>query len=80
VIATAKYSATAQFALDDRSTFPGRNPKALAERIDYWLSHPEERWEMGKKYVESMKKYEISTSVQELVKIFEEVLRRHETE
>ena len=80
VIATAKYSATAQFALDDRSTFPGRNPKALAERIDYWLSHPEERWEMGKKYVESMKKYEISTSVQELIEMFEEVLREHETE
>ncbi len=74
VIATAKYSATAQFALDDRSTFPGRNPKALAQRIDYWLSLPEERWEMGRKYVESMKKYDISASVQALIKMFEEVL------
>ena len=74
VIAQGELTATAQFALDDRSTFPGRNPKALAQRIDYWLSHPEERWEMGRKYVESMKKYDISASVQALIKMFEEVL------
>lgn len=73
VIASAKYSATAQFALDDRSTFPGKDPKALAQRIDYWLSHPEERWEMGKRYVDSMKKYDISASVQALIGMFEDV-------
>ena len=77
VIATAKYSATAQFSLDDHSKFPGRNPKELAKRIDYWLSHPEERWEMGKKCVESMKKYDISACVQALIGMFEEVLREH---
>ena len=75
VIATAKYSATPQFALDDRSTFPGRNPKVLAERIDYWLSHPDERWKMGKKYVESMKQYEISESAKQLIEMFEEAIK-----
>lgn len=75
VIATSKYSATAQFALDDRSTFPGKDPKALAQRIDYWLSHPEDRWKMGKKYVESMKPYDIAASVQALIRMFEEVAK-----
>jgi len=77
VIATGKYSATAQFALDDRSVFPGRNSKVLAQRIDYWLSHPEERWETGKKYVESMKPYDISKSVQALIEMFEQCSTQH---
>ena len=81
VIATAKYSGTATYALDERSTYPAGDAKALAERIDYWFDHPEERWTMGFKYMESMKQYEIANCAQALIEMFEKAIQenKHET-
>ena len=74
VIAVSRYSGTPQFALDRRSRFPSKNPEALAKRIDYWLSHPKERWETGHRYVEEMKKYDIRESAAQLIKMWQAVL------
>jgi len=71
VIAEGPYSGTSQFALDRRSIFPERNPEALANRIDYWLSHPKERWETGRQYVQAMNAYDIRQSVAHLTTLFE---------
>lgn len=62
IIAVNKYSGTSQFALDRRCKFPAQNPEALAQRIDYWLDHPKERWEMGLRHAKSMEQYEIEKS------------------
>ena len=62
IIAVSRYSGTSQFALDRRCKFPAGNPEALAQRIDYWLDHPAERWEMGLRHAESMKQYDIEKS------------------
>lgn len=70
VIAEGHTTGTAQFALDRRSRFPEKNPEALAGRIDYWLSHPQERWEMGKKYAESMERYDIQKTTEHLIQMF----------
>ena len=70
VIAQGHTTGATQFALDHRSRFPERNPEALANRIDYWLSHPEERWEMGKKYAQSMEQYDIQKSTEHLIQMF----------
>lgn len=75
VIAVGRCSGTSQFALDDRSRFPAEDPKALAERIDYWLDHPQERWEMGFKYAESMEQYDIAKTAKRLVEMFEAAIR-----
>lgn len=74
VIATARYSGTATYALDDRSRFPEGDAKALAEKIDYWFDHPQERWEMGFKYAESMKQYEIANCAQSLIQMFQNAI------
>ena len=70
VIAEARYSGTSAYALDERSTFPAKDAKALAERIDYWFDHPQQRWEMGFRYAESMKQYEIAGCAQTLISMF----------
>ena len=66
VIAVGRTTGTAQFALDHHCKFPAKNPEALANRIDYWLSHPKERWEMGLRHAKSMEQYDIDKSVKAL--------------
>lgn len=70
VIAKGSHTGTSQFALSDRSVFREKNEKELAEKIDWWLSHPKERWEEGKRYSESMKKYDIDKSAEALIEMF----------
>ncbi len=71
VIAVGPYSGTSQFALDSRSRFPEKNPEALAQRIDYWLNHPRERWEMGHRYARHIAQYDINNSVRQLIAMFQ---------
>ncbi|MBO4768651.1 MAG: glycosyltransferase [Bacteroidales bacterium] len=75
IIAEGKLTATSQFALDERSLFPTKDAKALAECIDYWLDHPVEREEMGWKYAESTEEYDISKSIDALINMFETAVR-----
>ena len=70
VIAEGGLSATSQFALDGRSLFPTGDSEALANRIDYWLEHPEEREDMGWKYAKSTENYDIGKSVAALIDMF----------
>ena len=81
VIATARYSGTSAYALDERSTFPAGDAKALAEKIDWWFDHPQKRWETGFRYAESMKRYEIANCAKALVDMFQQAIeaKRNET-
>lgn len=74
VIAKGRVTATAQFALDERSTFPVGDEKVLAERIDWWIEHPEEREKMGDAYAGSVKKYDIDLSTQSMIEMYNKAL------
>ena len=74
VIATARYSGTATYALDERSIYPAGDAQALAEKIDYWLDHPQTRWEMGFRYAHSMKQYAIDKCAQALIRMFQKAI------
>ena len=74
VIAVGPYSGTSQFALDRRSRFPEKNPEALAQRIDYWLANPEERWKMGHVYAKEIQKFDIRRSVAALLDMFQKAI------
>ncbi|MFR0555961.1 glycosyltransferase [Pseudoscardovia radai] len=50
VIADSPLSAAKDFALDGRSLFPVGDERALADRIDWWIDHPQERSRMGGEY------------------------------
>ena len=74
VIASCDLSATAQFALDEHSLFPVSDYKALAERIDWWIEHPEKRLSMSQPYAESVKKYDVKESTRNIIKMYEDAL------
>jgi len=74
IIAVGKLTATAQFALDERSLFPTKDAKALASQIDYWLDHPEERQRMGYRYAESTEEYDIHKSIDALIGMFRQAV------
>lgn len=74
VIAEGPHTGTSQFALDERSLFPAKDARTLAARIDWWLSHPQERWEQGKRYVASMAQYDIAQSAEALIGIFKDAV------
>lgn len=80
VIATARYSGTDTYALDSCSKFPAMDAKALAQRIDYWFDHPQERWEMGFKYAQSMEQYKISDCAQKLIEMFQKAIEETNNE
>jgi glycosyltransferase involved in cell wall biosynthesis len=71
IIAEGRTTGTSQFALARRNIFPVKNPESLAHRIDYWLRHPQERWESGLKHAESIKQYDINKSAEKLVRMFQ---------
>ena len=74
VIADSPRSATPQFALDERSLFPAGDADALAERIDWWIEHPEEREEMGRRYGEHAKQYALERSIELTEEMFRQAI------
>lgn len=77
VIADAPKSATTAFALDGRSLFKAGDARDLAKKIDYWIEHPEEKEKMGEKYVALGKKYSISSSIDQMEKLYETIINEH---
>ena len=78
VIAQGELTATSQFALDEHSLFPTKDPEALAACIDYWLDHPVERHEMGWRYAESTEEYDIHKSIDALIDMFRQAVEDRE--
>lgn len=70
LIAEGHLAATSQFALDERSIFPEQNSKALAEKIDWWIEHPEERLRMGQVYADSARRYNIEDSIAGIIEMY----------
>jgi glycosyltransferase involved in cell wall biosynthesis len=79
LISSSSQSATPQFALDSRSLFTPRKPRLLAQKIDYWIEHPEARKEMERKYADLVKQYSIAESVANFEKMLMEEIADHET-
>ena len=75
VIAKGGLSATSQFALDEHSLFPVSDYRALAERIDWWIEHPEHRYDMSKLYAESVQKYSAEDSTRNIIEMYEDAMR-----
>ncbi|KFI52715.1 glycosyltransferase [Bifidobacterium biavatii] len=75
VIASSELSAAGQFALLDESLFPVRDAAALAQRIDWWIDHPDELSEWGARYAAHTKEhYSVEASVAKFVDMEREAI------
>ena len=75
VICNSDMSATVQFALDERSLFRPDDSADLANKIDYWLSHPEKKARMEQEYAKQGDSYRIAASVKKAEEMFGDVIR-----
>ena len=78
VISDSERSATPQFALDDRSLFSPGDSDNLAEKIDYWLSNPQERKKMERRYSEHGRQFAIDRCAEAMEEMFREEISDHE--
>lgn len=75
VISDSPKSATHQFALDERSRFAAGDCDDLARKIDYWIEHDEEREEMGRRYGEYGRQFQIDACVSQIEDMFRQAIR-----
>ena len=74
VIAEGELIGTSTFALCPESLYPVYDSRALAERIDWWIEHPEERNRMAQRYADAARDYDIDKSIEALVAMFRQAL------
>ncbi len=76
VISQNPYVGTTDYALDERSIFRSGDAVELAEKIDWWIEHPEERNRMAQIYADKAREYAISKSAQKLIDMYHQALGR----
>ncbi|WP_195270637.1 glycosyltransferase [Eubacterium sp. 1001713B170207_170306_E7] len=74
VISNSPKSATSQFALNGHCLFRAGDPYDLADKIDYFIEHPEEKGLLEKEYAEYGKQYNIEDCVCRMEEMFREAI------
>ena len=77
IIADGPTTGTTQFTTSRKNVFPAKNPEALAHRIDYWLSRPQERWEAGFAHAERLRKFNMDKTITQLVEMFSKAIEEN---
>ena len=80
VIADSPRSATRFFALEERNLFRFNDPKDLAEKIDYWIEHPEEKAVCSEHYLGYTRQFEQEHCMEEMEKMILETVEKHRRE
>ena len=66
ILSDSKRSSVRYFALDPRNLFIHNKPKDLANKIDYWIEHPEEKEANAKQYLAYVKQFDFDTSMDKM--------------
>lgn len=77
IIAEGPVTGTSQFAVSRQNIFPVKNPEALADRIDYWLDRPQERWESGFAHAKRLEKFSMDKTIEKLEHMFEMAIEQN---
>ena len=63
-------SATRSFALTENNLFHYNKPKSLAERIDFWMAHPEEAARCAAAYTQYASRFEFEKCMDQMEEMF----------
>ena len=74
VISDSPLSATHQFSLDERCTFAAGDPQALADRMDYWIEHPEEKAALSRRYAAYGDSMRVESCVAQAEELYQEAI------
>lgn len=77
VIAQGDLIGTSVFALCPESLYPVKDSRTLAERIDWWIEHPEVRNRMAQCYADSARDYDNNKTAEALIAMFRQALGEH---
>jgi len=80
VISDSPRSATGQFALTRENLFRHGDAASLAARIDYWISHEEERRELSARYLEYGKNFSIDKCMDNIEIMLADAVRYYTVE
>ena len=72
VISDSKRSATNGFALSEKNLFKNKDSQDLANKIDYWIEHPEEKEACSKEYLGYTRRFEQNACMEKMRKMLEE--------
>ena len=76
IIAEGRTTATSQFAMSYMSRFREKDPRDLAYKMDYWLENDDKRIKEAKKYVKIGNEYDIEDSIDQLIQMFKDAIRK----
>jgi glycosyltransferase involved in cell wall biosynthesis/1-acyl-sn-glycerol-3-phosphate acyltransferase len=74
VISDSKLAATKSFALHPESIFHAGDAASLAEKIDFWIEHPELRMELSPAYAESADRMRVSLCAAEMERLYADAI------
>ncbi len=74
VIADSPRSATRFFALESNNLFRYNDPVDLAQKIEYWIKHPQEKEQCSKAYQGYTKQFEQRHCMEEMERMLEETI------
>ena len=74
ILAARGYAVTAVDFSEKMLAEARRNAGALAERIDWWIEHPEERNRMAQRYADAARGYDVNDSIDALVAMFQDAI------
>jgi glycosyltransferase involved in cell wall biosynthesis len=75
LINDSKKSATRCFALDDKDLFRLNDPQDLANKIDYWHDHPDEKAARAKEYQKFCGQFNFERCMDEMEKMIEDTAK-----
>lgn len=74
VISDSKKSATNAFALTEHNLFDHTSAQALADKIDFFIEHPEEKSRERQMYARYAKQFAIETCIDKMVSMFTDAI------
>ena len=77
IIANSPRCATKAFALGDKNLFENLNSEDLAQKIDYWIEHPQQKQQCSNEYLGYVKQFSFDSCMNKMEQMLIETVQKH---